>query len=264
MTLDKNDLIAVISLIYRAEEIYGEIEQGCIRNVTESDRLVKEINLIEKNRKNDDKEFLELKDKILKQDKNVKENLTRIRKFKQGKKTLFKWEFMNQESSGFTKDTVENKELKEWLDSNFRNGQKVISSNVNFQDVMVFLMNDPKTNKGTIDKYSNLADKKLVLYISSPLNLKGKETAYMYIKLDFDTEKVLKCKSTDVISANLLNISEDLDLLLLNNLKENNDLSRLYELVYQEASIANTKSEDEETLKELSEQLSNILRKEEF
>ncbi|WP_242226722.1 hypothetical protein [Bacillus cereus group sp. BfR-BA-01358] len=261
MILDKNDLITFISLIYRNEQHYKEIEQGCIKNVKESDELVKEINLLGALEENDDKELLDLKNRILKNNKGVKENLKRVRNIKKGKETLYKWEFMNQENLEFIKNSVENKELKEWLDSNFRNGQKVIYSNVNFKAIINSLQNDSKTNKAVLEKYSNLKDKPSVLYISSPLNLKGKETAYICIKSDSHTEQVLKCKSTDVISANLLSISEDLDLSILNNLKENNDLSLLYELVYHEASMANMKSEDEETLKELSEQLSKILRK---
>lgn len=261
MNLDKNDLIAVISLVYRTEERYREIEQGSIENIKESDELVKEINLLEESEKHNDNEFLELKNRIIKSNKRVKDNLKRVRNLKKGKKTLFKWEFMNQENLEATKNSVINKELKEWLDLNFRNDQKVIYSNVDFSDIIAFLRNDPKTNKEAFEKYINLVDKKSVLYISSPLNLKGKETVYIYIKSDSDTEQVLKCKSTDVISVSLLNTSEDLDLTLLNNLRENNNLSLLYELAYQEASMANMKSEDEETLKELSEQLSKFLRK---
>ncbi|MED1381730.1 hypothetical protein COL41_28905 [Bacillus mycoides] len=261
MTLNKKDLITIISLIYSTEQHYKEVEQVCIENVKDSDELVQEIKLLEGSKGNDGKEFLELKSRILQNNTGVKETLKRIKGFKNGKKTLYKWEFMSQGNLETTKNFVKDKELKEWLDFNFRNGQKIIYSNLNFKKIIAFLESNPKANKGIFEKYLNLVDKESTLYISSPLNLKGKETAYIYIKLDSDTEQVLKCKSTDVISANLLNISEDLDLSLLNTLKENNDLSLLYELVYQEASMANMRSEDENTLKELSEQLSKILRK---
>lgn len=253
--------VNLINEIYLIEKRFKSICNGNREQLLELENLKNRMERLDQAKF--DEEILEIKKELENVSKRLLEVNKEIEEIKDGQETLFDWRIMNKKFWGdFVKNVIDS-DFKSWLTSKIEKKEKLIFSEIDLNDFETMsLIGDYESNLDVVSLLKLEDYSKVYIILNSPFNIKGKETATIYFpKLKNREEFINRCSVTDIISMKLLNASEEFDLDILNNLKENNTLSKLYELAYEEAEKKIVDLSNKTILNDLTKNINNYFLK---
>lgn len=262
MEFTKEFSVNFISFLYKSEMTTNYLLKNSQKQIKKAENLEQRVeNLLKHNPT--DRETVDIKREIDRMKKEFFEIEEQIKDIKSGKDTLWDWTFIDDNNKDQIFELILDKKTKKWINEKISNDQKIIYAQIDFDRTIKI---DEMKNVSVLSKVKDFfnPEKKyiIVVLLSSPFNLKGKENSYIYIRsLNNDFEQIGKCNVSDMISTKLLSVEEDIDLDILNNLKEKNDLSELYSLTYNEALNKNYSVVKEDLLSNLEREVNNLSRK---
>jgi len=296
MDLEKNELITLISIIYKSETYFKELENSYLENIESVENLnstlsqleerikaskgkalklkgtleekesenqgieehIQEVNRIIEEQRRDDIEFNKLKNSIHETNISVIESYKELKQLKSGNETFFNWRFLSLSDKKKIDTTINNQEFSEWLNFNLNNEQKLIFSKIDVKKIESLLSDDIDEKSNLLMELRELDD--ILFFMSALFGFNGKETVYLYLRKE-DKESVIKCNNEDIVKNSLLNTFEEVDLSLLNKITKENDLTRLYLIADKEASKIDVNYSNKKKINELSEQVKNLLNR---
>lgn len=287
MELITKDAAAIINLIYKCEDNLKNNMQKCLDSINKANAVKSELigtlertnrGLVESiNNKNsfleenvDGKEsYLESINNLisdfeltaksasesLKKCNEVLKELNAIyisfKDLRQGKETFFEWKYID----ALFVNKIKNEELKTWILINLKNAQKIIFCKFP-KKILYRILKDDVRLQYFKDRIPDNTE--IYLLLNKAYGIDGKEMAYIYIESEIK-EVLLKCTNQDIIKRTLLSYSEDLDLTILNNISNNNDLTKLYEIANKEAKNNENVYVSKNRLDELNAELNKII-----
>lgn len=262
MEFSKDFSVNFISLLYKSEMTTNYLVTDSKKEIIAVENLEQRVEKLLENAPNNPK-TLNIKQEIYQLKKDLFAIEEKVREVKSGKDTLFDWVFIDDNNKDQILDLILNQKIKKWILEKISIDQKIICAQIDLDKIgnINEISNISQMNK--ISELFEMKEKKIIfVLLSSPFNLKGKENAYIYFRsLTKDIEKIGKCNVTDMISTKLLSVEEEIDLEILNNLKENNDLSKLFALTYKESINKNYSMVKEDLLSNLEREVNNLTRK---
>lgn len=262
MELTKDFSVNFISLLYKSEMTTNYIVTDSQKEIKGVENLEQRVEkLLEKTPNNP--KTLNIKREIEQLKKDLFAIEEEVREVKSGKDTLFDWVFIDDNNKDQILDLILNQKIEKWILEKISNDQKIICAQIDLDKIITINGMSSISQISKVSELFKVKEKRIIfVLLSSPFNLKGKENAYIYFRsLTKDIEQIGKCNVTDMISTKLLSVEEEIDLEILNNLKENNDLSKLYALTYKESLNKNFSMVKEDLLSNLERKVNNLTRK---
>lgn len=262
MELTKDFSVNFISLLYKSEMTTNYIVTDSQKEIKGVENLEQRVEkLLEKTPNNP--KTLNIKREIEQLKKDLFAIEEEVREVKSGKDTLFDWVFIDDNNKDQILDLILNQKIEKWILEKISNDQKIICAQIDLDKIITINGMSSISQINKVSELFKVKEKRIIfVLLSSPFNLKGKENAYIYFRsLTKDIEQIGKCNVTDMISTKLLSVEEEIDLEILNNLKENNDLSKLYALTYKESLNKNFSMVKEDLLSNLERKVNNLTRK---
>lgn len=236
MEFNKEFSVNIINDLYKIENSFKSM---CHERDIDLENLENLNERIEKLiiKKPDDEEIISVKKEVEKYAITVLEFDLKINKLKKGNETLFDWRILDElDLADFFNDIIK-PDFKKRLKNKILKDEKIIYTTIDVNVIEeVLKLGEISLKSKILDKLKSQNMNNLYLLLNSPFNMKGKENATIYFRESAgEKEYIGGCSVTDVISSKLLSVSEEFDLEVLNNIKENNNLSKLYSLAYEEA-----------------------------
>jgi len=254
--------VSLINEVYLIEKNFESICEESRKLLSEMEKINDRINKLEQ-RKPDDVEILDIKKGIEDVAKKLFETNKEIEEIKEGEQTLFDWKIMDKKTLDIFVEQITSSEFKVWLMNKIEKDEKLIFSEIDLNGIeSIWEMGGSDYKLKIIDALKLEKYSVIYMILNSPFNIKGKENATIYFpKLKHRDEFISRCSVTDIISTKLLNTSEEFDLDVLNNLKDNNVLSKLYELASEEAKRKSFNLVNKNLINSLTKSINNYFIK---
>lgn len=254
--------VKLINDIYHLEKRFDYICKESDAHIGALHKLNERVEkLITKNPK--DPEVIEIKKELEKFAEDVYNLNESIEKIKEGNTTLFDWKKLDEKSLELFDDLNAKPELKNNIKNKIYNNNHLIFAQINLNVTDTLLeLTEKNENTPVIDELLEEKLSKVFIILNSPYNIKGKENAMFYIpQFPAQDDILVGCNVTDVISFELLKTSEEFDLEVLNNLKEENSLTKLYNLASGEVNQKSFNSKNKKRINDLTNSINKYFVK---